>query len=119
MPGGDVGFLIFEHIPATLLDFIQEHPGGLAFPEARGLHETTAFAPREAAGSSGVGWGKSDLGAAAVWILGRSPAPWPELQLNATIECRAFLDESSARALRACVYLSIIIIYDARCDPAS
>lgn len=31
--GGDVGFLIFEHIPGTLLDLIQGCPGGLSFSE--------------------------------------------------------------------------------------
>lgn len=31
--GGDVGFLIFEHIPRTLLDLIQGCPGGLSIPE--------------------------------------------------------------------------------------
>lgn len=34
--GGDgVAFLIFEHVPGTLLDLIQERPGGLSLPEVR------------------------------------------------------------------------------------
>lgn len=30
-----VAFLIFEHVPGTLLDLIQEHPGGLSLREVR------------------------------------------------------------------------------------
>lgn len=30
---GDVAFLIFEHVPGTLLDLIQERPGGLSLSE--------------------------------------------------------------------------------------
>ena len=34
--GGDgVAFLIFEHVPGTLLDLIQERPGGLSLSEVR------------------------------------------------------------------------------------
>lgn len=35
--GGGVAFLIFEHVPGTLLDLIQERPGGLSLPEVRGV----------------------------------------------------------------------------------
>lgn len=40
--GGDVGFLIFEHIPGTLLDLIQGCPGGLSFPEVGASSECPA-----------------------------------------------------------------------------
>lgn len=33
--GDDVAFLVFEHVPGTLLDLIQERVGGLSFPEVR------------------------------------------------------------------------------------
>ncbi|CAM9283651.1 unnamed protein product, partial [Laminaria digitata] len=32
--GGGVAFLIFEHVPGTLLDLIQDRPGGLSMTEA-------------------------------------------------------------------------------------
>lgn len=35
--GDGVAFLIFEHVPGTLLDLIQERPGGLSLPEVRGV----------------------------------------------------------------------------------
>lgn len=33
-----VAFLIFEHVPGTLLDLIQENPGGLSLHEVRSKH---------------------------------------------------------------------------------
>lgn len=35
--GDGVAFLIFEHVPGTLLDLIQERSGGLSPPEVRGV----------------------------------------------------------------------------------
>lgn len=40
--GGDVegdslAFLVFEHVPGTLLDLLQERPGGLTLPEVCGI----------------------------------------------------------------------------------
>lgn len=34
---GGVAFLVFEHVPGTLLDLIQERPGGLSLSEVHGL----------------------------------------------------------------------------------
>lgn len=31
--GNNLAFLIFEHVPGTLLDLLQERPGGLTLPE--------------------------------------------------------------------------------------
>lgn len=49
-PGGDggggadgVAFLVFEHVPGTLLDLIQERPGGLSLSEVCGLWLSFVF----------------------------------------------------------------------------